>query len=470
MLNDYKISVNDRQSPLSCYNRLYLYRERKKAITPEICQKFLQQSDNHKIINELLNIVSMQLEEFPQEYPQYRKFLLGCIIGRTCREDNVQKITEIQRRFSKVENSNIAEYILTANIANHLKIDKTKELKQIMHYLSQEDIALITKELEYQAKINQVREKQQKILKSAKQQAEGKEVKSTTCSEDYSCAIYYPVDLNEYGAIKFEEDLKRIHLCASIPQTSNLGELKNFKVFCAIKLNLTDYVVDLPESTEYVSLNKGYAPKELNLSHLPKLRCFRADNEDFSNTSVFFPYGQELEELMLFNVKKFPDEFDLTVFSSIQRFRTDCLFSEHLNCRLPHRVNGLELAQIKKENGIIDFSSIKQVKHFSVEEAKLGENVEIRFPQQVETVTFDHTCESIPKRLNLNVKGLKKITIDTNVQHCVEEIILPQGFDLSLLPELRIKITYVEPKKKESMLQKKPTFWEKIFFKTGKTH
>lgn len=135
---------------------------------------------------------------------------------------------------------------------------------------------------------------------------------------------------------------------------------------------------------------------------------------------------------------------------------------------MPRKVDTLELFETKQESGLIDFSPIKNVKHFRIEKAELGKNVEIRFPQQVEKITFDDTCKSIPKRLNLNIKGLKEVDIKPKVQPYVEEIILLQGVDVELSSVLdsKIKITYANPEEGEVTLQEKPNFWKKLFSKT----
>lgn len=466
MINNYEIPIKGKQNPLACYNQLHPYRERTEKLTPEICREFLSKSDNHKIINELLEAIAAELEENSSEYPQYTEILLGCIINRNCREDNLQKIAELEHRFSQIENSHLADYILVVTLAQHLKQDRSKELNDILHHLPKEDATAITRELEYQEKILNTRKKQQEILKAAKQAADGKDIWHTSITADNGCEVNSQIDLEHCGTIHFAENAERINIYQPIPQTSNLSELQNLYTFWPSGVDLTDYVVDLPKCTHYVILWAGKAPKELDLSHLPRLKGFNGNKEDFSNTQIFFPYGKELDELMLFDIEKFPDEFDLTVLSSIKRFRTNCPFKEHHNCRLPRKVDTLELARIKQESGIIDFSSIKQVNSFHIEEAKLGENVEIRFPQQVEQVIIDHTCISIPKRLDLNVKGLKKLKIDFTVQDCIEEIILPQGFEIMFPFESKVKITYANPEERKTTLQNKPSFLKKLFSKT----
>ncbi len=479
MLDDYKISIKKTQSPLSLYNRLRLYKEKKAILTPEICREFLQQTNNPKVINELLELVVSHLEVSPQQYPQYNQILLGCLIDRECREDNLEKIKDIHNRFYNPATSSVADYILMRTLSTYLHQDRSKELNHILHNLPKDDVDVLIKEMSYNEKALSIQKKQQEILKITKQAADGKDVYTTSCKSSKGCEVDSQIDLERFGAIYFANETERINIYVPIPQTSNLSELKNLYTFWVNKVDLTDYVIDLPKCTSYVILWNGKAPKELDLSHLSNLKNFNSTGEDFSNTQVFFPYGKELEEFMLFDIEKFPDEFDLTVFSSIKRFRTNCPFKEQHNCRLPHKVDCLELAQIKQESGIIDFSSIKQVTHFHIEDAKLGKNVEIRFPQYVERITFDHTCESIPKRLNLNIEGLKEIKIDTNVQQCIEEIILPQGFELELSPDSKIKLRYEKPQKKQNKSQEnsakrqketiiplqKPSFWSKLFSK-----
>lgn len=287
MINDYEIPVTKKQSPLACYNQLYPYRNRKEVLTPEICRDFLSKSDNPKVIGCMLEIVSAQLEANPDAYPQYTEMLLGCIINRNCREDNLQKIAELEHRFSQQENSHLADYVLVTILVERLKQDKSKKIDQILHNLPREEVVTISKKRRYQEKIRTVRKKQQEILESATLESIGKDVWLAECSSDNTCVVNSTRDLEQYGSIYFPEKTEIIYTYVPIPQKSNLSELKNLNSFYS-RADLRDYVIDLPKCTEYVKLEWGNAPKELDLSHLSKLQGFSSMGEDFSNTQVFF--------------------------------------------------------------------------------------------------------------------------------------------------------------------------------------
>ncbi len=462
ILRDYKISVNNPQSPLACYNELRPYREGKEEINYGICLSFLWRTNNPKVIGCMLDIMARQLKSFPQNYMRYRYILLGCLIGRECREDNLQKIAAIQNQFGNLQNGFVPDYILTAVLANRLQCDKTAELKEISKQIPNEYIVELQKEINHLNKSAQIQAKQQKILKQAERQAEGKEVWKTSCTNDKGCEVTQEIDLERFGSIKFPENAERIYIYNPIPQTSNLAELKKIFTFWPEKVDLTNYVIKLPECTEYIILGEIKAPTELDLSHLKSLKSFHASKTDFTNTkSIVFPYGQGLDELMLFHIENFPNDFDLSVLSFVSRYRTDCQFKESDNSRLPKKIGTLELAQLTAEQGIIDFSSIESADYVRFEKAILGKDVEIRFPQNVKLITFEDNSVFLPKRLNLDIEGLEEVIFCDSIQKHLKELILPKNIDhkkvkLPSIPDL--KVYYGEPDK--------PNLWQKLFSKT----
>ncbi len=63
MIEDYEIYITNKQSPLACYNRLRIYKEKKETLTPKVCREFLKQTNNHKVSNELSGLITKELEE-----------------------------------------------------------------------------------------------------------------------------------------------------------------------------------------------------------------------------------------------------------------------------------------------------------------------------------------------------------------------------------------------------------------------
>lgn len=460
-IRDYQIPITTRQNPLAGYNQLRPYKDGKEKITPEICLDFLQSSDNNKVIGELLEIITKELEKLPQSYSQYQKILLGCLIERDCRENNVQKIAEIQHRFSKIENANLAEYILVATLAEFLETDKSQELKQIISYLTKEDAAAIAKELEYQTKINQVKTRQQKILKQAKQESEGKEVIKGELSEDkrYSNTRYF---YKFNSSLEFSKETEGIYISDYlIPQKNNLSELKNLKTFWSDNVDFRCFVLKLPQCTEHIIFMRGHIPEELDLTPLTSLKSFHLDGADISDAkSIMFPYQGRIDELIIFNMKQLPNEFDLSVLCYVDRLRIDTLFKEHDNCRLPKNIGSLELTRLTVDSGVIDFSSIETAEYLEFEETMLGENVEIRFPQTVKKIKFKN-CVIVPKQLNLDINGLEEVVFCDNDYNGLEKIILPKNIDRNkvILPEiLNLKVRFGT--------SFKPNLLNKLFFKT----
>ncbi len=129
MQDKYAIEITTPQNPLRCHNLLTDVKKGKIELTPAFAESFLQSTNNRKNIADFLELLNKRFETAPQEYIQYKPYIMALVCKREQSESIAQAIADTALKHTNLNKADKTDRDFIA-LLSHTNLSK-QQAKQV---------------------------------------------------------------------------------------------------------------------------------------------------------------------------------------------------------------------------------------------------------------------------------------------------------------------------------------------------
>lgn len=129
MQDKYTIEITTPKNPLKCHNLLTDVKKGKTELTPEFAREFLQSTNNRKNIADFLELLNKRFEIAPQEYTQYKPYIMAMVCNREQPDSINQVIAETAQKYINLKKADKVDRDFMA-ILSHVNLPE-QQAKQV---------------------------------------------------------------------------------------------------------------------------------------------------------------------------------------------------------------------------------------------------------------------------------------------------------------------------------------------------